>query len=77
MNIQKHNKAQETLSGIIFGAVAVGVLYGVDGYNLIMDNDLSEFGAVAYPIIIAVSSITAITALAVKIYGYRLAKTYR
>ena len=77
MDKKQFEKAQSTLSTAITVSVAVGLFYGIDGYNLIMDNDLSAFGAVAYPLILAVSSVVAITALAVKVYGYRLAKTYR
>jgi len=77
MNITKFEKAQEKLSAVVFGAVAVAVFVGADYYALAVDNDLSEFGEVAYPIILAVSAVVAITALAVKAYGYRLAKTYR
>jgi hypothetical protein len=77
MNIQKFEKAQSTLSTIVFVAVAVAVFIGADYYALAMDNDLSRFGEVAYPIILAVSAVAVIIALAVKAYGYRLAKTYR
>jgi hypothetical protein len=55
----------------------VAWFFGADYYGLAMANDLSGFGEVAYPIILAVSAVVAITALAVKAYGYRLAKTYR
>lgn len=77
MNTTKFEKAQNTLSTIVFVAVTVAVFVGADYYALAVDNDLSRFGEVAYPIILAVSTVVAITALAVKAYGYRLAKTYR
>jgi hypothetical protein len=77
MNITKFEKAQDTLSAVVFGAVAVAVLIGADYYALAMDNDLSGFGEVAYPIILAVCAVAVSIALAVKAYGYRLAKTYR
>jgi hypothetical protein len=77
MNITKFEKAQSTLSTIVFVAVTVAVFIGADYYALAVDNDLSQFGEVAYPIILAVSAVAVIIALAVKAYGYRLAKTYR
>jgi hypothetical protein len=77
MNITKFEKAQATLSAVIYGAIAVAVFVSADYYGLSMANDLSRFGEVAYPIILAVSAVAVITALAVKAYGYRLAKTYR
>jgi hypothetical protein len=77
MNITKFEKAQDTLSAVVFGAVAVAVLIGADYYGLTMANDLSGFGEVAYPIILAVCAVAVSIALAVKAYGYRLAKTYR
>lgn len=77
MNIQKFEKAQETLSMVVFVAGMVGLFIGADYYALSMDNDLSGFGEVAYPIILAVSAVAVVIALAVKAYGYRLAKTYR
>lgn len=77
MNIQKFEKAQDTLSAVVWIAVMVAGLIGADYYALSMDNDLSGFGEVAYPIILAVSAVAVVIALAVKAYGYRLAKTYR
>lgn len=77
MNITKFEKAQERLSAVVGFAVAIGLFFGIDGYNLLMDDDLSPFGYVALPILLAVCSLTIVIALAVKAYGYRLAKTYR
>jgi hypothetical protein len=77
MNIQKFEKAQDRLTAVVFVAGMVAWFFGADYYGLAMANDLSGFGEVAYPIILAVSAVVAITALAVKAYGYRLAKTYR
>jgi hypothetical protein len=77
MNITKFEKAQNTLSLIAVGAVAVAWFVGADYYGLTMANDLSGFGETGYPIIIAVCAVAVAIALAVKVYGYRLAKTYR
>lgn len=77
MNRQKFEKAQETLSAVVFGAVAVAALIGADYYALANANDLSGFGETGYPIILAVCAVAVSIALAVKAYGYRLAKTYR
>ena len=77
MNIQKYNKAQSNLSFIAGMGFAVAVLFAVDAYNLTMANDLSPFGAVAVPIIVAVSLTVSFVAVALKLYGLRLMKTYR
>lgn len=77
MNRQKFEKAQETLSAVVFGAVAVAGFVGADYYALTKANDLSGFGETGYPIIVAVCAVAVLIALAVKAYGYRLAKTYR
>jgi hypothetical protein len=77
MNIMKFEKSQNTLSLIVFSAITVAWFIGADYYGLAMANDLSGFGEVAYPIILAVCAVVVSIALAVKAYGYRLAKTYR
>lgn len=77
MNIQKFEKAQGRLSAVVYGAMVIALFVGADYYGLSMANDLSAFGEVFAPITVAVCAVVAITALAVKAYGYRLAKTYR
>jgi hypothetical protein len=77
MNKTKFAKAQDTLSGVVYGAIAVAVFCGIDYANTLADNDLTAFGAVAYPVMVCGGLLVASVALAVKVYGYRLAKTYR
>ena len=77
MNKQKFEKAQDTLSAVVFGAVMFAALIGADYYGLARSNDLSGFGETGYPIVIAVCAVAVAITLAVKVYGYRLAKTYR
>lgn len=77
MNRQKFEKAQETLTAVVFGATMFAALIGADYYALTKANDLSGFGETGYPIILAVCAVAVSIALAVKAYGYRLAKTYR
>lgn len=77
MNLEKYNRAQDNLTFVAGMSIAVAVLFGIDGYNLITANDLTEFGAVAYPIIVAVSLTVSFVASSLKLYGLRLMKTYR